>query len=179
VICDAGVASTHASEDTRLAAANRLRMTRMAVPSLPRNSGLAHLTYGFWLGWLSAAFVVRVVAQPLALVVDTPYLPRFDAWHSGALPYPALVASQVAILVWLAGTAARVRRGTLTRRRRFGTWLLTLGAVYATSMVARLVLGVTMFRDVRWFASPVPTLFHLVLAAYLLVYGHFHYRHGH
>jgi len=35
-----------------------------------------------------------------------------------------------------------------------------------------------MLRDERWFASPVPTVFHLGLAAYLFVYGHLHARHG-
>jgi hypothetical protein len=78
-------------------------------------------------------------------------------------------------LVW---TARRVTRGTLAPSRRVGAWLVALGGAYATVMLLRLVLGVTILRDVRWFASPVPTVFHIGLAAYLLIYGHFHYRSG-
>jgi hypothetical protein len=30
----------------------------------------------------------------------------------------------------------------------------------------------------RWFASPLPTFFHLVLATYVALYGWYHLRHG-
>jgi hypothetical protein len=45
-------------------------------------------------------------------------------------------------------------------------------------MLVRLILGLTVLSGQRWFASPVPTLFHLVLAAYVLLFGHFHYVHA-
>jgi len=45
-----------------------------------------------------ALFAVPVVAQPLSLVVHSAFLPLFESWHSGALPYGLLIASQVAIL---------------------------------------------------------------------------------
>jgi len=51
---------------------------------------------GLWL--FLALFAVRVVAQPLSLVVHSAFLPPFESWHSGALPYGLLIASQVAIL---------------------------------------------------------------------------------
>jgi hypothetical protein len=50
--------------------------------------------------------------------------------------------------------------------------------LYFAAMVARLILGLTMLSDLRWFASPIPTVFHLVLATSLPLYGHFHYVHG-
>jgi len=50
---------------------------------------------GLWL--FLALFAVRVVAQPLSLVVHSAVLPPFESWHSGALPYGLLIASQVAI----------------------------------------------------------------------------------
>ena len=56
---------------------------------------------------------------------------------------------------------------------------LTLGGLYFAVMLVRLVLGPHgAERTVRWFASPIPTVFHLVLAAFVLVYGHFHYVHA-
>ena len=39
-------------------------------------------------------------------------------------------------------------------------------------MFLRLLLGATVLSDVRWFASPLPAFFHLVLATYLLIYTH-------
>ena len=45
-----------------------------------------------WL--LLLLFAFRVVAQPLALVVDSALLPPFESWHSAALPYGLLLADR-------------------------------------------------------------------------------------
>ena len=127
---------------------------------------------------LTALFCLRVVAQPLAAVALVPGLPPFDAWHSGALPYPVLLATQVAIVAWLVRTTHAVRSATVRWRRSAGRWLVAAACVYSATMLARLMLGATLLRDVPWFARPVPTFFHLVLAAYLGVYGRLHLRHG-
>ena len=127
---------------------------------------------------LLLAFAFRVIAQPLALVSDSALLPPFESWHSAALPYGLLLASQVAILLALGWTAWRFTTGDVAPRRAAGTLALILGTVYLLTMVTRLVLGLTALSHVRWFASPLPTVFHMVLAAYLLLYGRFHYVHG-
>jgi len=127
---------------------------------------------------LTGVFAGRVVAQPLALIVTADALPRFDTWHSGALPYPVLLGSQIAILGWMLRTARGVGTTGAPPKRSAAAWFLTAGAVYAFGMLCRLVLGATLLRDVHWFASPLPTVFHLGLAAYLLTYGHFHLQHG-
>jgi len=132
---------------------------------------------GRWLWILAALFALRVAAQPLALVVEAPVVPRFESWHSGVLPYPLLLGTQIVILAWLVTTAARVSRGAVQPRRMFGRLVLGVAAVYGMTMLMRLVLGATALSEVRWFASPVPTVFHLVLAGYLFVYGRVHY-HG-
>ena len=130
-----------------------------------------------WLVFVLFAF--RVVAQPLALVADVGgVLPAFESWHSATLPYGALLASQIAILVALGWSAWRFTVGGVTPRRTAGTLALGIGSVYFFSMVVRLVLGLTILSHVRWFASPLPTVFHLVLAASLLIYGTFHYRYA-
>jgi hypothetical protein len=82
------------------------------------------------------------------------------------------------ILVALGRTAWRFTVGDVAPRHAKGTLALALGTVYLLTMIVRLVLGATVLSHVRWFASPLPTVFHLVLAAYLLVYGRFHYLHG-
>lgn len=125
-----------------------------------------------------ALFIVRVVAQPLSLIIDSPLLPRFDAWHGGVLPYPALLAAQVLIIVWFARTAWRFSRGEAVPRRGLGIFFLVFGTVYFLTMLARLVLGLTIYRESRWFTSYLPTVFHLVLASWLLVYGRYHYKYS-
>ena len=127
---------------------------------------------------LFALFLCRVVAQPLALVVHSAVLPPFEAWHSGAMPYSLLLVSQLLILATSGWTAWRFSIGAVRPRRAIGLAAIAFGGVYFLGMVVRFVLGATVLSDVRWFASPVPTLFHLVLAGYLLVLGHFHIRGG-
>jgi hypothetical protein len=134
--------------------------------------------YAVALWLLLLVFAVRVVAQPLALVVRSPVLPPFESWHSDALPYGMLLSSQVVILLVLGWTAWRFTVGDVDARRDVGILALALGGIYFGAMLARLILGVTALSDVRWFASPIPTVFHLVLATSLLMYGHFHYVHG-
>jgi hypothetical protein len=134
--------------------------------------------YALWLWLLLALFVVRVVAQPLALLTSAPFLPPFEAWHSGVLPYPALVAAQLLIIAWLARTAWRMTRAAVAPSYRVGVTLLTLGGIYFGVMLMRLILGLTILTSSRWFSSILPTVFHLVLASYLLVYGRFHFRHA-
>jgi hypothetical protein len=134
--------------------------------------------YARWLWLLLALFVVRVVAQPLALLTSAPFLPPFEAWHSGVLPYPALVAAQLLIIAWLARTAWRMTKPAVTPSYRVGVTLLTLVGIYFGVMLMRLVLGLTILSSSRWFSSILPTVFHLVLASYLLVYGRFHFRHA-
>jgi len=133
--------------------------------------------HGRWLWILSALFALRVAAQPLAIVVDAAVLPRFESWHSGLLPYPLLLGTQLLILAWLVTTATRVSRGAVQRSPMFGRLVLGVAAVYGLTMLTRLVLGATVLSEVRWFASSVPTVFHLVLAGYLFVYGRVLY-HG-
>src|SRR5438045_7850491 len=135
-----------------------------------------HYAVSLWL--LLGLFVIRVIAQPMALYVDWHLLPRFEAWHSGVLPYPVLVLAQVAIVLWLGQTAWRFSTGTIVPRSRVGRLTMAAGAVYFAAMVMRLLLGATVLAGERWFASPLPTVFHLVLASYLLLYGHFHWRYG-
>lgn len=130
--------------------------------------------HGVWLWTLWAAFGFRVLAQLLQRVHPVASLPRFDAWHSATLPYPALLAIQLIMVVALASVAWSVWRGTTRRRARLGKWLRRLGGLYLFVMLARLALGLTALTGHPWFDKPVPTLFHLILAGYLLVLASYH-----
>jgi sterol desaturase/sphingolipid hydroxylase (fatty acid hydroxylase superfamily) len=143
----------------------------VAVPSARRPS-----LPGTWLAVLTVAFAGRVVAQPLSLVPGFGWLPPFEAWHSATLPYGLLLASQILILAALARTTIGVQRGTVLPKPSLGRPLALAGTAYAGAMLARLVLGATLLSDVRWFASPLPTVFHLILASWVLVCAAFHAR---
>jgi hypothetical protein len=138
----------------------------------------ASADYAPWLWLLLGLFIVRVIAQPLSLVIDSQLLPPFESWHGGVLPYPLLLAAQLLIIAWFARTAWRFGNGDVVPRYRLGVWMLVLGSVYFLTMLSRLFLGLAVLRESRWFSAYLPTAFHLVLATWLLLYGHFHFRYG-
>jgi hypothetical protein len=143
----------------------------MAEPiRLPRSCHVVALSI------LLALFCLRVAAQLLQSFLELAFLPPFDAWHSGALPYGVLLASQFLIIVfyaWLLRGIATHR--TLPNRRRGGLFFIA-GLVYFLAMLARMSIGLSGLSGHRWFRSYLPTLFHFVLAGYLIVVGHFHLR---
>jgi hypothetical protein len=130
------------------------------------------------LGLLLAAFVFRVASQLVQAWRPVAWLPPFEAWHSATLPYPALVAAQLIIIAIALGCIARILRGRMRPDRRVGVTLRALGWIYAAVMAARLVLGLTVLHHVRWFDAPLPSLFHLVLAAMVLTLASFHLGGG-
>jgi hypothetical protein len=134
--------------------------------------------YGFWLWSLSGLFALRVLAQLLQLKLDIAFLPPFEAWHSAVVPYELLVISQLFILcsyMWIAYrfSMGHVRPSMLAAR----IWLL-IGSVYAAVMIGRLVIGLTGLSSNPWYGNHLPTFFHIVLAAFMLVAGTFHLRHA-
>jgi len=136
-----------------------------------RARGAPHVV---WLWSLTTLFAFRVLAQLAQYATPSRFLPPFDAWQGSGLSYPVLLASQLLILaVMILATRGVSRRARASRR--VGGWLIAIGCVYLASMSARLVLGLTMLADVPWFAKPLPALFHMVLAGYVLTLGHYHW----
>ena len=127
-------------------------------------------------GVLLFAFVGRVTAQFTQWVHPTSALPQFESFQSGALPYPVLLACQASIivggLIFLVGTW----RGSFTPRRYLGRVLRVVGTVYFFAAAFRLLAGLTFLRGVPFFALPIPSMFHMVLAGMLLLVGDFHAR---
>ncbi len=123
---------------------------------------------------LLGLFCLRVAAQLAAAAGPLSFLPPFEAWHSGLLPYPALVAAQIAIVALYAWMARGIGSGRTRPRPGLGRLLLVLGGVYFAFMAARLLLGATALSGSSWWHAPIPSVFHLVLAGFLLVAGHFH-----
>lgn len=123
-----------------------------------------------------AAFLFRVGAQAVQAWRPVAWLPPFEAWHSATLPYSLLLASQLVIFAAQLWMLVAMLRGRHRPRRWFGVALLVLGGAYFAFMLFRLVGGLTFLRDVPWFRVILPTIFHLVLAALLLVLADFHLR---
>ena len=134
----------------------------------------ANRTHATLLWLLLGLFLFRVAAQLAAAATALPFLPPFEAWHSGALPYPALVVAQIAIVAVYAWMARGIAVGRTRPRPRLGRFLLVFGGVYFAFMVARLALGATLLVESSWWRAPIPSSFHLVLAGFLIVAGHFH-----
>ncbi len=137
-----------------------------------------HQRYLPWMVALAALFVLRVLAQAVQWAGPVPFLPPFDTWQGSGLPYPALLASQVVIIVLLARALVVVRSGSI----RPASWkhraCFVLGGAYFAAMAFRLVAGLTFFSDVGWFAESLPAFFHLVLATFVLLFGHYVYSAG-
>ena len=137
-----------------------------------------HQRYLPWMLALAALFVLRVLAQAVQWAGPVPFLPPFDTWQGSGLPYPALLASQVLIVALLARALAVVRSRSITP----ATWkhraCFVLGGAYFAAMAFRLAAGLTFLSDVGWFAESLPALFHLVLATFVLLFGHYVYSAG-
>ena len=137
-----------------------------------------HQRYLPWMLALAALFVLRVLAQAVQWAGPVPFLPPFDTWQGSGLPYPALLASQVLIVALLARALMVVRSRSIAP----ATWkhraCFVLGGAYFAAMAFRLAAGLTFLSDTGWFAESLPALFHLVLAAFVLLFGHYVYSAG-
>ena len=134
--------------------------------------------YGWLLLGLLLLFFFRVAAQLIQAYSPVTSLPPFETWQSGALPYPLLVSLQLIILVACGRVVWSFLSGTVVPSGKKGRLLLVLGWVYFVVMGIRLLIGLTVAPNHFWFGAIVPTLFHLVLASFLLVSGAFHTASG-
>jgi hypothetical protein len=123
---------------------------------------------------LLIAFLFRVLSQLIQAWRPVAWLPPFEAWHSGALPYPILVTAQALIIAVVLWCIAALMAGDLQPAAGLGRVLQALGWLYFAVMAARLVLGLSLLRHIRWFDAPLPSAFHLVLAAMVLTLASFH-----
>jgi hypothetical protein len=149
--------------------------TRAALRPTPHPVAASRV-HGALLALLMAAFLFRVGAQAAQAWRPVAWLPPFENWHSATLPYGVLLASQIAILAMQLFVLAGMLAGRHRPRRSIGIVLLVLGAAYFAFMLFRLVGGLTFLQHVPWFQALLPTVFHLVLAAFLLVLADFHLR---
>ena len=135
--------------------------------------------YALALWLLLALFVLRVAGQLLIAVGFSDFLPPWDEWFSGLVPYSRLLASQIIIVILFAKVCLDFTRGHgffVVHRAGLSVSLLAFGSVYLAVMVIRYVLRMTLYPPERWTGGSIPIFFHWVLAWFLLVVGMYHRR---
>lgn len=135
--------------------------------------------YAVLLWVLLALFVLRVVGQVVVALAHPRWLPPMREWYSGLLPYPVLLPVQGVFILAMTRMALDVGRagvGWAAPRPALGAVLVWLSFVYAGGMVIRLVVWLRRPPERRRAWIPIP--FHLVLAAFLFVFGSWHVAAG-
>lgn len=133
-----------------------------------------HKFFVITLSILFSLFCFRVLAQLTQLYVELPFLPPFDAWQSGAVPYWFLLLTQFLIIAFYGWILWRFATNRVLPNRREGWVFFVIGLIYFFAMAMRLVVGVSGLSQHIWFRSYLPTLFHFVISGYLIVVGYFH-----
>lgn len=126
------------------------------------------------------AFLARVAGQAVQRWWDVAFLPSQDAWQGSSLPFPALFAAQVVILMIIATATLRMRAGRNLFGLRWVRPVAWFGVLYFAVMAARLAVGLLgdagAFGDEgiaagKWFTAYLPTAFHLVLASEVMLFA--------
>ena len=130
--------------------------------------------FGLWLLW--ALFCFRVLGQLVQHLHPVSFLPAFDVWQSGVVSYEVLLCSQLLILLLMAFVSYRFSSNVVTPGRRLGIGLLWVGGLYFTLMLGRLIIGLFILPGHQWFGQWLPSLFHLVLALFIILPGIYHVR---
>ena len=113
-------------------------------------------------------FVLRVAGQALVRFAGVDFLPPMEKWYSGLMPYPYLLPAQAAIVLLYGKVCVDITRGTGffgRPRRGLGRGLVVFGSVYLAAMIVRIFVFPEHY---------IPTVFHWVLASFLLVAGRHH-----
>jgi hypothetical protein len=127
---------------------------------------------------LLSLFVLRVAGQALVAFLDVKFLPPMEAWYSGLLPYRWLLPSQLLIIALYGKICVDFSRGrgfSVIPRRRLGQGVLVVAGLYLGVMIVRYAVRMSLYPQERWTGGSIPTFFHWVLAAFLLLFGLYHW----
>lgn len=121
-----------------------------------------------WL--LQGLFALRVLGQIYVGLYQPPWLPGWDEWYSGLMPYPWLLPTQLVMLMAMTTLSYDYARGSgrlLIESARIGRTVRGFSYLYAAAMLLRYCLTMWFVPEMRWLHGTIPIVFHLVLAAYL------------
>jgi len=142
------------------------------------NNLVSQKKYATILFILAGLFAFRVFAQVLQLLSPVPWLPPFDSWHSETLPYFLLLTIQLVLFVFLLQIAHRILKNKTVPKRKRGKAYIIIGIIYFVFMIFRLILGQTIYTESIFWYSWLPTIFHHVLASFVIVNGVYHFTKG-
>jgi uncharacterized protein len=125
-----------------------------------------------------ALFLFRIIAQLIQKLYGLPFLPPFEKWYRGVLAYPWLLTSQLSIIALMGWVILGFAKDTVPAFHRLGIALIVLGSIYLSVMLLRLIAGLTFATHHHWLGALLPAFFHIVLATFVLLVGHFHLVHG-
>ena len=120
---------------------------------------------------LCALFGLRVLAQLMQAIYPVEWLPAFEAWQGGVLPYSVLLAGQLVLIGWMSYVLHEVRNRTVRARRWKYLFCWIFGGVYFVFMAFRWIAGMTFLAEDAWFSKTIPAFFHLVIAGFILLLG--------
>ena len=119
---------------------------------------------------LLAAFASRVLGQVYVGLYAPDWLPTWEEWYSGLLPYPALLPVQILMLMAMAVVNTDYSRGCgrfIVESDTLRRGLRIVAAIYAAVMILRYGLTMILRPELRWFGGTIPIFFHWVLAGYI------------
>ena len=121
-----------------------------------------------------ALFIARVLGQVYAGLYKPRFLPPWEEWYSGLLPYPWLLLAQVLIIMWMTLIAYDVTRATgffVLESPATISFVQWFSLIYFFGMIFRYVLTMWRVPARRWFKGTIPIWFHMVLALFLLLWS--------
>ena len=130
--------------------------------------------YGNILLTLLVLFITRFAAQMIQATHPLAFLPEFEAWQSGALPYPLLVVFQLIIIAFLSNITWKFKTQDIQPSPKVGMVYLLIGSIYFSVMAFRVIAGFSFAANHSWLGVHIPAIFHLVLASFLLTIGFYH-----
>jgi hypothetical protein len=144
--------------------------------------------YAWAMSALTVIFFIRVLAQAIVDVHPLYFLPSMQQWTtpsaspfatSGLVPYPLLLSSQIAILLFQIKVCRDFFSGSgyfTSLRSRTGRILGWLAYLYFAAMAFRYAVTMASHPERRWLGHTVPILLHFVLAGFLLALGRYNTR---
>jgi hypothetical protein len=119
-----------------------------------------------------AVFVTRVLGQVEVRLLAPHWLPKFEAWSSGFVPYSLLLPVQILLIAWMAVVATDQWRGGgrfWISDRRKSMVLRSFALLYAASMLLRLLLTIAFPPHTVLDRGLIPILAHWSLAAFIFL----------
>ena len=120
---------------------------------------------------LISLFCFRVFAQIATKYYDLSFLPPFESWHSGSMPYELLLVLQLIIILAMFRFSIKFGKNDILQNSKRGKVIIIIGSIYFIMMIGRLIIGLMGLSEARFFVNYLTTSFHFVLASYLILCG--------